>query len=214
MKYTCEQVETLAAGLVDKELDAEAYEGVVTHLRTCPNCAGMVKAQEQIKKSIQRGYRIEPAPVHLRSRVRRLLSEGPRVPGFLDLLTELFAFHRAKSALAAAILFAVIALPYLQLLSPGEVHQAAEKQFVTLQGKVVCVDCEYQHAAGHLQEHTPDHKLGIRSDAGQLWQVVSSGLGKEFIHDFGLMGQWVTVEGYAIRGLSGNLVDIQRLNKL
>ncbi len=217
---TCNELEPFLAAYVDGVLEAAEREKVEQHLESCPMCKEQVSGQKALKSLLHERYRTEVTPVHVRARIRRALAEKPRVPGFFEMLFEAFTLHKVKSAVALITLMFFVSYPYVRSqMQPGArpsgfaaTGQQGELQPVEMVGEVLCVDCELLHEAHLPAKHEPDHRLGIRTADGRIWNLVPSGPGKTLLHNDALMNKKVRIKGR--RYSSGSYISVEQYNQI
>lgn len=215
MTYNCEQIEPLVSGLIDNELSDQESKMVNEHLETCHSCAELYKSQQFTKSQLSKNYRTEVTPVYLRARIRRNIINTVSWPGFWGSLAEVFAAHKVKSTFATLVLVLLIAVPYGQyFFAASEIVTVSDTRFVSIKGKILCVDCELMRTSGHDPECAADHHLGLKDRSGKLWNFVNASKGKELIHEFALLNKSVEIEGYSLSGAFNSSIDVTRFTEL
>lgn len=213
MSKSCLQIEPLIAGLVDGELGEVELREVQAHVGTCQQCASVLEAQKVVKQNLKENYRLEVAPIHLRARIRRDLSEAAGFPGFLESLASVFKEHRMKGAFATLALAMILAVPYTGVLRQN-LSSSSIPKLVSIEGEVLCFDCEVLKTAGYAPEHADDHRLGVKDKNGIVWRIVDSSAGKKIVHDFSLRGEHIQLSGYSFNGSLGHNIDVKGFKKL
>ncbi len=216
----CQELEPLLTAYVDGELLGQENKTVEEHLKQCRHCQKQIEQQSALKKLLRERYRMETTPAHVRARIRRWLSSNQPVPGFLELLGEAFTLHRFKGALALMTLLFFIGYPYLRgVVHPSEQVEGfalgpdqVELKPVEVEGEVLCVDCELLDKANLPHAHDADHRMGIKTPAGKIWNIIPSGKGKALLHNDQLIHKRLRVKGYAYPG--GVYLNVERYQKI
>lgn len=215
MIYSCEQFEPLITGLIDNALTEDEQQKVKHHLEECDSCVSAYEAQNLLKKQLQTHYHAEKAPVYLRARIRRDISNTRTWPGFFESLVTVFTTYKVKSALATVALVLLVAVPYgQQFFQDSGESVKSKRQPIMLVGQALCVDCEVIKTAEHIPEHTDDHRLGLRDRSGRIWNIINASEGKKLVHEFSLINKSIKIEGYALPGAFSNNIDVQRFTEL
>ncbi len=198
----CSDIEDLLTAYVDQELDENHVKEVQEHLAVCRHCTEKLEAEKRVKSWLKDGYRIEPTPVHLRARIRRLIYEGKKIPGFFELIKEAFTFHKVKGALALLALLFFITYPYIRMglldhrPAGFYVQKSSKLEPIELVGEVLCVDCEILNLTIKDHQHEDDHRLGLKAPDGRIWQFLPVGEGRKLLHDEKLIRKKIKIEGY------------------
>ncbi len=216
----CQELEPLLTAYVDGELVETEIEKVKGHLQNCQLCREQIDLQNSMRKLLQEHYRTENAPAHVRARIRRMLSEGRPVPGFMEMLAEAFALHRFKGTFALVTLLLFVGYPYLSVVvrPGGRINGFAlgndhvELKPVEVEGEVLCVDCELLEKAHFAHTHEADHRMGIKTPDGKIWNIIPAGEGKHLLHNEKLMHKKLRVKGYAYPG--GVYLNVERFQKI
>ena len=106
----CEQSTTSLHAYLDGELDAAGMAGIERHLKTCPDCAAALAAEESLRLSLQQAELYERAPESLRRKFR-VATSTPR--------TRASAYPGAWRWLAVAAALIIALLWGTRLFSPA-----------------------------------------------------------------------------------------------
>ena len=71
----CEETQELISAYLDRELDVLRNVAVETHVRTCKACRGKHAEHSNLRWSIRTGAQYFKASDHLKTRVRKQISE-------------------------------------------------------------------------------------------------------------------------------------------
>ncbi|MDQ7064117.1 MAG: zf-HC2 domain-containing protein [candidate division KSB1 bacterium] len=216
----CQELEPLLTAYVDGELVEKEIVEVEEHLQICRTCREQIDLQSSMKKLLRERYRTENTPLHVRARIRRMLFGSRPVPGFMEMLAEAFALHRFKGAFALVTLLFFVGYPYLSAVvrTGGRISGFAlgrdhvELKPVEVEGEVLCVDCELLEKAHLTHTHEADHRMGIKTPDGKIWNIIPAGEGKNLLHNDKLMHKKLRVRGYAYPG--GVYLNVERFQKI
>ena len=215
MALSCDHMELLITRLIDDGLGEDEKKQTLQHLQTCSACARMFEMQNTVKNRLKNTLARDKAPVHLRARIRRDIREYLSAPGFWTSLAEVFSTHKVKGFAAACALVLLFAVPYGQMyLQNSRSQDSLHMRPVSVQGKVLCIDCEVIEAAGYNPVCAEDHHLGIEDSTGKIWGFANVAEGKKIIHEFSLVNQRLEVEGYALHGVSQQSIKVEKNRKL
>ncbi|KAA3620184.1 MAG: hypothetical protein DWQ05_05495 [Calditrichaeota bacterium] len=199
---------------VDNELVEVERDEIEARIGNDPKLKEICEAQKQVKKLVKECVLLEKAPVHLRARIRRSLDQAQIVPGFLNLISDIFRYHAVKGLATTCTILVLVALPWFpaENLTPSSDDVIAVKLQV-IEGKLICVDCEQLHSE-HINsvKHSDFHRAGLKTSDGTIWQFLDYGKGSELIHDFSRLNATMHVEGKLING--DHTLNVQSYQKI
>ncbi len=216
MEVECSKYAPLISGLIDNEITSSEESELRAHLEKCSTCTLQFNQEKKVKQSLQDTYRTEVAPVHLRTRVRRALSDIAPSPGFWDLLAQLFSRHTLKATFSVAGLVLLAALPYVMNVSQDKenLQNTASSPLATIAGALTCADCEIMYEAGHSKTCAEYHHLGIRDQEGRLWRFTDASAGKDLLRAGNNMQRQFQVQGHTLSDKHYNYISVNRLEKI
>jgi anti-sigma factor (TIGR02949 family) len=193
MKKDCSYFAALITSHVDNELNPAKTEQVEAHLEACPNCKQQYLNEVQLKKILKEKTPIINAPAYLEPKIQRQLLRDGELPGFWQLVRELFIYRPLAGSAALALFALLVFLPAYQLASRLPV---AEQRMADLRGKVICLDCvfakQYPQSA---TRHTDIHRTGIKTPDDQIWTFLDTSTNQELLHDHTFLSKEVQVSG-------------------
>ena len=199
----CRQIADYLTPFVDQQLSGPDFERVRVHLEGCPICSARVESERRLKQLISQRYVLEPAPPHLRARIRRQLEKEAQAGTVWQRLRALLPMP-AIPAYAAALVLLVVGFVIGRLsfdrsgmpLTPVTYRQAEET--IHLTGKLVCINCVLLgHVGDSCTCREQHHTVGIQLADGTVWSIIDE-KAKEDIHQrFDLINKSVEVEGRA-----------------
>ena len=218
MGKNCGDIAPLLTGFIDGEINETEKILVQEHLKYCSHCAKVVETEQAIKKLVKKQYRFEKAPVQLRSRIRRMLADERHIAGFFEMLAEAFALHKIKGGLAIAALAVLMVLPYIKqnafFANAGQNFVASNNghHYISFEGEVICLDCEVLQRANKVAQHTPDHRIGIKTADGRVWNIMATTVGKKILHDGDLIHKKIKIEGVSFP--NELYLDVEKFGKI
>lgn len=176
MTSTCQQVQQQIAGYVDRELEPAQSQTVSRHLQDCPGCAEAAHTQQKIKNLVREKSAALATPAHLRSTIRRNLTRENFGFSFWAHVQQLFTLQPLPAlATVAGLVFLSGLLTYF-VFSPSAHLAGGNTTFVagTLEGEIVCIDCDLLNSLKTKNVHDAAHRVGVRCPDGRLWSVLRS----------------------------------------
>jgi len=176
MTSPCKQIQEQLAGYVDRELEPAQVNTVSRHLQDCPGCAEEAGAQQKIKNLVRAKSAPIAAPAHLRAQILRRLNQKNPGFGFWMQLRQLFALQPAPAlATAVGLIFLSSLLTYFIFPRPFP-PVGRDAQFIagSIEGEIICIDCNLLDLLKTGYVHDAAHRLGVRCQDGRLWSILRS----------------------------------------
>lgn len=212
MSSICQEVQQQAAGYVDHELEPAQTSRIAQHLQDCPGCTEEVNVQKNMKTLVHERVRSAPAPIHLRTAIRRQLEQETAGAGFGALLQQLWQ-QRPLPALAAAVVLMLLSasLTYFFVQNPAR-RTDRSATFVAgyIEGEVVCIDCDLLDALKQTYTHDETHRVGVRCHDGKVWSILQSPKGRELMHDVNHFHKQVRVTGTLFQ--DSHYIEVQQFS--
>lgn len=176
MTSTCQQVQQQIAGYVDHELEPAQSQTVSRHLQDCPGCAEAAHTQQKMKSLVREKSATLATPVHLRSTIRRSLMRDDAGFSFWAQVQQLFTLQPLP-ALATVVVLIFLSGLLAYFVLPKNAQLAGDNTtFVagTLEGEIICIDCDLLHSLKTENVHDAAHRVGVRCQDGRLWSILRS----------------------------------------
>lgn len=221
MKKDCNYFAPLITGLVDQELDSSTRKEVEVHIAACASCSTQYANEVNVKKVVRERFSMVKAPAYLRARIRRYLARHGNVPSFWELVQSLFIYRPAAASFSLAVIAFMIILPLFQLVSESSYRgQPAALELTRmspqagfLQGKIICVDCEFlSHDQKGQVQHTDEHRAGLKTEDGTVWSFIYTKTTEELMRNPTYLRKSARVKGKVFP--SSHLVYVESLEML
>jgi len=180
---------------VDSELSAEAMAAAGLHVSECAACRLAADELFRLRRSIQEAVNRHQPPPGLVESVQRNLAPPVRRAGAPALVAVLVLL------LAAAVLGST---PWGRATLAGGMEQIAfridEPQEMTVEGVVVCRECELYSLYGGPQERDlQGHHGALKTAGGKIWDFMEGEKTYALIHDESLLGQRLRIRAKVYR---------------
>jgi len=199
----CKEFRELLDRYVDSELPVEAVAAAEAHFLNCPRCARAVAHLERMQRAVRQAVASHTPPADLDRRVRRSFKPW-WVPGSLS------APIGRRLAVAAVLVLAVgVGLTSANGSGVAEavagamdrvVIQWTSPSDVTIEGRLVCRDCELEKRHGERAMCSRiGHHGAIETRDGRIWNIVEQPASADLIHNNALLGKMVRVRARLFR---------------
>lgn len=199
----CKEFHELLDRYVDGELPVEAIAAAEMHFLNCPRCAAAVAQLERMQRAVRQAVASHKPPADLDRRIRRSFAPW-WVPGSLS------APIGRRLAVAAVLLLAVgVGLTSASSDRVAETVAGAMDRVVirwtspsdvTIEGRLVCRDCELEKRHGERAMCSRiGHHGAIETRDGRIWNIVEQPASADLIHNSELLGKTVRVHAKLFR---------------
>lgn len=194
----CKQFRETLDCYVDRELSPDAAAAADAHWHECAACERAMKRLLRLRGEIRRTVSAVSPPPLLERRVRRAIKPAwmglnwPSTPARMRLSLA------AVLVLAAAVWIAAANRTWIEHAAVATmdrgVMRLAGSGSSTLEGVVLCRDCELQRRYGvKAMCQRIGHHGAIATADGRIWNIVEQRLSADLIHDNALLGKKVRI---------------------
>ncbi|CAM2007400.1 anti-sigma factor family protein [Acanthopleuribacter pedis] len=168
---------------LDNELNPADRMAVEQYIEVHPEAKAQLEYFGALKKRIRAHAEIVEMPKSLEQRIQRTFERKRTVRMFRKRAVY------GGLALAAALV--------IGLLTPALWTQGHTFEDTTIVGHIVCHDCSLAEMAGLTKGSMckDGHRLGLRTDGGDLYRFAVDDVGKNFIRDYTIINSEVEVFG-------------------
>ena len=163
-------------------------------------------ADEALAQAVQEKMPRHRAPAYVRERILADVSRRP--PGLAEQLREFLGRFRLGPvpglALSGVTVLALVTAAYLAI--PGR-QLPGPHDVVTVDGKVMCLDCALSEGRTHDYGEKHGHRNGLIADDGTMWTIMGDEKWHPFLHDTGVWNRAVTIRGRAYAAASFLEID-------
>jgi len=198
----CRQVREVLDCFVDGELSAAAQAATEAHLAECQACARVAVRLGHLRHAVRRAVTVHDPPEALVASVQRVIRPAWTLGGLRTGALGLTA--------VAALLLVALALGMrppgvrsrlVEVLDAAVVTLAAGATGpVTLEGTLVCRDCELEHDYGEGALCAKNgHRGAIATADGRIWNIVEQPASRDLVHNSSWLGRTVRVRARLYR---------------
>jgi len=199
---SCMDFEKSISAMVDGELHGSELDKVQAHIHVCENCQSTMRATQAVKNLVSNRIHREVAPVHLRARIRRELDKESASSVFLSRLVRIFTYKPIPAYATVVVVLLVLGFGLGRFTtlhfsgSPIALERGESGHTITLEGKLVCINCALHGSEGHpvyCKEH--NHVLGLRLADGSIWSILEDEQAEKLAARYADMNKLVTIQG-------------------
>lgn len=198
----CRQVREVLDGYVDGELSEAARSATEAHLAECAACTQAAARLERLRHAVRQAVAAHEPSAALLANVRRVTR-----PSWLPATLDGGALGLTAAAALVLILLALgaqapgLRFRLAEALDAAVVTLAAGASGpVTLEGTLVCRDCELEHAYGEGALCPKNgHRGAIATPDGRIWNIVEQPASRDLVHNSAWLGRTVRVRARLYR---------------